>query len=320
MRRYLLGNGPFDIVHGHSSKGGALVRLAATGLATARLYTPHAFYTLAPDMAAMERAIYRFAERRLSRLCSRVICSSQVEFEHALGLGIAAEKLIVIPNGIAPGAPDPSRREELGIPADVLLVGFVGRLEAQKAPDVALNAVAWALRRNPRIRLAILGDGSLRPALNKEAARLGIADKVIWLGHRPARRYIASFDLLLAPSRYEGFSLMPLEAMNAALPILCAPVGGISEAVVHGQTGLVLESATAFGAAILELADDPARRRAMGLAARARLRLFTQDRMVDATERLYAGLAERKKTAMAVPSVIGVHQPIPFRRSKCARP
>jgi glycosyltransferase involved in cell wall biosynthesis len=320
LRRYLRENGPFDVVHGHSSKGGALARLAAAGLKVAQLYTPHAFYTLAPNIAGMERAMFRFAERQLSRLCNRIICSSQIEFDHARELGVAAEKLVVIPNGMASGELDPPRREELGIPADALLVGFVGRLESQKGPDIVLKALAWALRRNPRIHLAILGEGSLRQSLNQEAIKLGIADKIVWLGHKPVRHYIASFDLLLAPSRYEGFSLMPLEAMNAAIPILCSPVGGVLEAIVPGRTGLVLEGAPAFGAAILELAADPDRRRAMGAAARARLPLFTQDRMIGATEQLYAGLTEQTREGMAVTSVSRARLPIPFRRSKCARP
>lgn len=288
LRRYLLENGPFDIIHGHSSKGGAVARLAGIGLEGARLYTPHAFYTLASNLKIIERALYGFAERRLSRLCQRLIVSSRTEFDHALGLGITAEKLAIVPNGIKPGDLDPPRREELGVPADACLVGFVGRLEPQKAPDIALEAFAWAHRRNPNIRLAMLGEGAMRRLLEAQAAKLGIAGKIIWLGQKPARRYLASFDLLFMPSRYEGFSLMPLEAMNAALPVLASPVGGIAESVTDGETGYVRDTVPGFGAAILTLAADPALRRAMGLAAHTRLRRFSPERMVGAIEQIYA--------------------------------
>src|SRR5215469_10726454 len=141
LRRYLLAHGPFDIIHGHSSKGGAIARLAGIGLKGAKLYTPHAFYTLAPGLKTAERALYGFAERHLSRLCRRVVVSSRAEADHAATLGIAAGKL------------EPPRRAELGVPADAFVMGFVGRLEPQKAPDIALNAFAWALRHNPNIRL-----------------------------------------------------------------------------------------------------------------------------------------------------------------------
>jgi glycosyltransferase involved in cell wall biosynthesis len=134
LRRYLLETGPFDIIHGHSSKGGAVARLAGIGLEGAKLYTPHAFYTLASNLKAIERALYAIAERRLSRLCQRLIVSSRTEFDHARRLGITAEKLAIVPNGITPGDLGPPQREELGVPANACLVGFVGRLEPQRRP------------------------------------------------------------------------------------------------------------------------------------------------------------------------------------------
>jgi glycosyltransferase involved in cell wall biosynthesis len=137
----------------------------------------------------------------------------------------------------------------------------------------------------------MLGDGAMRRLLEAQAVKLGIADKIVWLGQRPARRYLASFDLLLMPSRYEGFSLMPLEAMNAALPILVSPVGGIAESVMDGETGFVRDTVPGFGTAILTLAAHPALRRAMGLAAHTRLNQFGPDRMAGAIEQIYAAEA-----------------------------
>lgn len=315
IRRYLKRNGPFDIVHGHSSKGGALARLCSIGLPGVRIYSPHAFYTLSPDLAALPRFVYGTAERMLAHLCSAVICSSAIEKRHARTLGISAGRIAVIPNAIEPLALAPPARDQFGFPGnDAFIVGFVGRLEHQKAPDVLLKAVARAAAQNPAVRAVIIGDGRLQSSLKTLAATLGITDRIVWLGRQPAARYLASFDMLAMPSRYEGFSLMPLEAMHARLPIICTPVGGVEEAVVNGATGLVVpvEDCEAFGEAILALAHEPALRHAMGDAAQRRAQNFVADRMVAATERLYFEALDGKWPA----EVFGRHD----RTAKGIRP
>lgn len=304
VRRYLKKNGPFDIVHGHSSKGGALARLFAIGFPGARIYTPHAFYTLSPGLSAVPRFVYGTAERALARLCSAVVCGSKVEKRHAESLGIAPERIAIIHNAVAPPALSAPARNRFGFRGDKLIVGFVGRLEYQKAPDVLLRAIAMAADKAPVVRAVMIGGGGLEPSLKELAAGLGIADRVAWLGRQPSARYLSSFDMLAMPSRYEGSSLMPLEAMHARLPILCTPVGGVEETVADGVTGLIvpIDDCEALAAAIVTLARDPARRRAMGAAAQRLAQSFLPEHMVSATEQLYfAALDAKDRRAGAFP-------------------
>jgi glycosyltransferase involved in cell wall biosynthesis len=296
VRRYLRENGPFDVVHGHSSKGGALARLFAAGLPGVRLYTPHAFYTLSPHLKPAARRIYSLIERILGEFCSTVFCSSEVEFRHAEALGIPTERLEILPNAIAPIMLAPPARGHLGAQAGSFLVGFVGRLEYQKAADVLLKAVARASKVNRDIRLVMIGDGGRAAKLKALASELGIAGRVLWLGRQPSSDYLASFDVLAMPSRYEGFSLMPLEAMQAGLPIICTPVGGIAETVIAGVSGVIVpvDDDQALSDALLALAADRAALKAMGAAARTRADMFTPLDFVNSTEHFYFDALKRK--------------------------
>lgn len=292
IRTYLRRHGPFDIVHGHSSKGGALARLASAGLPGIVLYTPHAFYTLSPGLGRARYLLYANAERALAKLCSAVICSSDREREHAVALGIEPARLRVIANAINPLLLAPAARERFDFPSGAIIAGFVGRFAEQKAPDLLIEAMARAVRQCPDLHLIMIGAGPLEGALRERAATLGMGERVRWIGRLPSAGYLRSLDMLVMPSRYEGFSLMPLEAMQAGLPIICTNVGGVAEAVVDGATGLVvpIDDRAALGDAILALAGNPARRQALGQAARERVALFTPDRMVGATEQLYRDL------------------------------
>src|SRR5262249_12394644 len=101
LRRYIRSRGPFDAVHGHSAKGGAVARLAAAGLCAARIYTPHALRTLDPALFRGERMLYETAEWMLGRyLTAALIGSAPEEVYEARRLGIASERIHLVPNGI----------------------------------------------------------------------------------------------------------------------------------------------------------------------------------------------------------------------------
>ena len=303
LRSYLKKQGPFDVIHGHSSKAGALVRTFCVGLPGVRLYTPHAFYTLAPGLSAGARVLFGAAEIVLALSCDKIICSSELERRHAEALGIARRKLAVITNAIEPPRLAPPDRQRFELPDNAaFVVGFVGRLEHQKALDVLLQAFSRLIIVEPRSYLVVIGNGSLKDSLMALASDLGISDHIRWLGRQSVYQYLASFDAVAMPSRYEGFSLIPLDSMHAGLPIICTPVGGVEEAVVDGETGIVVPSAdpTALATALVELSAAPLRRQAMGEAARARATLFTADRMVKATDTLYrATIANAPNSARA---------------------
>lgn len=262
LRRTIAALGPLDVLHSHSSKAGALARAFGRRRGTAQVYSPHGFYTMTGQAPFYIGPV----ERALSHLSDRIIAVSDFERRHAITLGIAPRRVVVVPNGIK--AYDPLKRSEarsaLGLPEDLFVIGFVGRLTEQKNPLEALHVVD-AMPTEAPIILAIIGDGELRAAAEQAADSHG--SRARFLGGRNARPLMAAFDCLLCTSRYEGMPVSFLEALNCGVPIISYPVGGTEELVIDGTTGfLTAEDAGAAAAAIVKL---------MGLGARERGRMST---------------------------------------------
>lgn len=293
LRRVLREHGPFDVAHAHSTKAGLLVRTLPS-LGGARVaYTPHCIYTMNPDLGRPARAVARAIEVTLARRTDALIAVSPDEGEHVRGLGLRADRVNVVPNGVAPLESDRGGlRRALGFAADELVVGFVGRLCAQKDPGLLLEAFARLRGDHPRARLAMVGDGPLRHALHRRGARLELGDRVRWLGARPAAAVMPAFDVLALPSRYEGLPYVLLEALAAGLPIVATDVGGVRLAVEEGENGYVVPCGVAdrFADALASLLADPARRERAGRAARARAPRFSIAEMVARTEAIYRRL------------------------------
>jgi glycosyltransferase involved in cell wall biosynthesis len=175
---------------------------------------------------------------------------------------------------------------------------MVCRLIEQKGVTYALQAFARVADRFPAARLIIAGDGVLRGQLEAEADSLGIGGRVHWLGWRPdSAAVLASLDVLLMPSLWEGFGLVMLEAMAAHLPIIGSRVSAIPEVVVDGETGLLVPPAdvSALAAALSRLLEDEPLRRAMGERGAERLAAhFSTAAMIDATIGLYQALLRGK--------------------------
>ncbi|WP_049974040.1 glycosyltransferase [Azospirillum sp. B4] len=297
VRRHMASFGPYDIIHGHSSKGGMLARLAAIGTTAKVVYTPHAISTLDPTLGAGKRAVYKAGEVALAALTDRVIAVSTGEREHIVGLGIPAAKVTTITNDIEPPAPAPRAhtRRELGLAPGHLAIGFVGRLTAHKGIDILIPAFARAHAAAPHARLIIIGDGVLGDDARSRAEALGCATAITWMGVRDAVRYYAAFDLLAQPSRYEGLSYTLLEAAGAGLPILATDVGGTRDVVVDDVTGQVAPppgpgagtDGGAFGVLLADLATDPERLARYAAASAARVAPGGRARMVAQTVSLY---------------------------------
>lgn len=183
-----------------------------------------------------------------------------------------------------------SVRRTLKVPLTLPLFGSVCRLVPQKGLIYALQAFARVAARFDA-HYVIVGDGPLRGALTAEAAHLGIADRVHFLGWRAdARTLYPAFDIFLMPSLWEGFGLVALEAMAASLPILASRVSALPEIVVAGATGyLAAPTAVAeLTAHMTTLLSDPARAAAMGQAGSERLMTaFSVERMVTGMLRVY---------------------------------
>jgi len=193
------------------------------------------------------------------------------------------EQYRVIPNGVDVGRFDAARDP---VPGRVL---FLGRLAAQKRPDLALRAVA----RVPGAELEVANDGPERAELEELASELGVAERVRFLGYRddvPA--LLARASCLLVTSDYEGASLVVPEAMAAGVPVVATRAGGVEE--VLGGGGVVVQrgDVQAVAGALARVLGDGGEAARLGEAGRARARdEFTRERMVAATVALWEELA-----------------------------
>lgn len=306
VKNYVKANGPFDIVHGESSKGGGFARLLKLFGASTVFYSPHAFITLSPLLSFPKKLAFRTIEFLLSHLTDKTVCSSQYEHDHALGLGIAQKKLTVLVNGRAP-AKCRNRtdiRADLGYAAETVVIGFVGRLETQKAPHRLIEACLRVLPKIPQLHLLMIGDGPERSELEKRVQDAKMDHRVTWLGAVDGVQYMPAMDILAISSIYEGFAYVLLEALNAGLPIVTTPVGGVRESVLQGRNGIIVphESIESMASALSRLAREADRRHAMGRISHERSALFSLSRMIDTLEAQYyqsikTGLPEPQNAA-----------------------
>jgi glycosyltransferase involved in cell wall biosynthesis len=299
LRRAIQDFGGADVLHGHSSKAGALARLGRWSRARRVVYTPHAWYTQNPALGAASRTAYRLIERALAVVTDRIISVSSDEAEHAVELGIGRRKLVLIENGIETWTPAQvaqaraATRERLGIAADDVVVGFLGRLAPQKAPDVTVRVFRQLLDERPTTRVVLAGDGPEAASVRALMGELGIADRVLALPRANGPEVIPAFDLFLMTSRYEGFPYVLLEALAAGCAIVTSRVGGVADCVVDGVNGSIVDTLDPdpIARAVLAIVNDPARLAAMRTQARERAALFSIDRMLDRTADLYRSLS-----------------------------
>ncbi len=295
LRHYLRAEGPFDVVHGHSSKGGAIARIAAARLGICRVYTPNAFRTADPELGKAEYSAYALVERTLGRFASDlVLATSAEEFEEALRLGIPKERLRVVPNGVRmpPLRARHEVREILKLTSDDLLLLFVGRLVPQKGADRFVDLFARVAAANPNVRGLIVGSGAMETQLRARIHHLGLEGRLRLMASQEAVQLMPAADVLLMTSRYEGMPYTLIEAQYVGLPVVAFRAGGTSTAIADGETGFVFEQDDGDGLinALGRLAQDPTLRQRMRRAAQARAPAFDLDRMIDATEDLYREL------------------------------
>jgi len=214
--------------------------------------------------------------------------------------GAPADRIHTVHYGIDPArieAPPTARadlRAVLNLPPDTLLIGSVCRLVEQKGLRYGLRGFARIADRVPDAHYVIAGDGPLHGALEAETQALKLADRVHFLGWRnDAHAIFAALDVFLAPSLWEGFGLVFLEAMALGVPIISTQVSAIPEVVVDGDTGWLVppRDAEAIAAALLHALTDTDARHARGTQGRRRLETaFTPDVMVDQTLAVYQQL------------------------------
>jgi glycosyltransferase involved in cell wall biosynthesis len=259
------------ILHVHGYAAADFGRLAARRVGAKLVLHEH---FADPRMPAYQG----LADRLLAGLTDRAIAVSAstrdflVEQRH-----VPARKVRLIWNGApldefaASAASGTAVRRELGLPEDALVFGIVGRLSEQKGHRFLLDALAQVFPQAPGARLLVVGDGDRMQALRQQAGALGIADRVVFAGHRtdvPA--LLAALDVFCISSLYEGTPLALFEAMAAGSTIVSTAVDGCREILTDGETALLVPAtdSRALAEALARVARDPALRARLADAAR----------------------------------------------------
>jgi glycosyltransferase involved in cell wall biosynthesis len=280
----LLAGRSFDVVHTHCAKGGAVGRMAAHRAGAGRIvHTYHGFPFHQFQPRALREA-YIAIERRLGRITDLALCT---------GAGVAAEAVrreLVAPDrvqaiGVCVDGPERARasraagsqaarrraRALLGLPADGLVVGAVGRLTYQKAPGDLVTALSLLGR--PDVTGVWVGSGELAGKVG-QAARARLPGRFVLAGERAdILDILPAFDVFALPSRYEGLPTVIVEAMICGVPVVATAVNAVPDLVIPGETGLLVPPGrpARLAAAVGRLLDAPAAASAMAATARDRV-------------------------------------------------
>lgn len=296
-----------DIVHAHGVFMGADVITAQSchraGLAAQQLI-PGTSSRPGPNMGfadtirlMQERAV--FTQRQYGAI---IAVSNGVRDELMREYGVPPEDVTVIPNGVDVARFDPAHRardrvhvlDRAGIPPDALVLLFVGNEFHRKGLHESILGLLDA--GCPSAHLIVAGGDDPQP-FQRLAQECGVAGRVHFAGKAPdVERLFAAADAFLFPTAYEAFSLAMIEAAAAGLPLLLTPVNGAVELLTDGAEGLFIErSRGSIALAIRAIADDPARARAMGRAARQKAMQYTWDTVAQRTLAVYARIPEQKR-------------------------
>jgi glycosyltransferase involved in cell wall biosynthesis len=237
-----------DLVHTHTSKAGVLGRLAAGAYGKAAVvHTPHGHLFYGYYNSLLSWLIVQ-AERLAAPFADRVVLLTKRSIEEHVSRRVSRrEKFTAISPGIDLARYEPERtppdalKMQFGGGPGIRLVGWAGRLTAIKDPHTFIEAAAIVKDKVPDVRFALLGEGELGPRLAQMRDRLGLSNRLVFMGGREGLEdFMASLDLFVHTSRNEGFGIVLLEAMASGVPVIGTAVGGVPEVLEEGRAGLLV--------------------------------------------------------------------------------
>lgn len=235
-----------DIVHTHTAKAGFVGRLAAwLARVPVRVHTYHG-HVFHGYFGPLKTRLFLALERLTARLTHRLIVISpaqRAELAHTYRIA-RPDKFVIVPLGLdlAPFATTPRHqghfRAAYDIPAQVPLIGSVGRLVPIKNHALLLEAAVRVRAVLPTAHFVIVGDGDLRPAIEAQAQALGLARAVTFTGFlRDLRPVYSDLDALVISSHNEGTPVSIIEALAAGVPVVSTAVGGVPDLLQQGAFG-----------------------------------------------------------------------------------
>ena len=295
-----------DIVHTHSGKAGILGRLAAR-----RAGVPVVIHTIhGPSFGNFQDAasnfIFRAAEKYAAHAMTHFIVVADAMKDQYLAAGIGQpEQYAKIFSGFAlepflTATNDPDLRGKLGIAPDDFVIGKIARLFKLKGHDDLFAVAPELVRRNPKIKFLLVGDGEWRGRFENMAKTLGLEKHFIFTGLVPPAevpRYVGIMDALVHLSLREGLPRALPQALAAAKPVMAYDCDGAREICLDGQTGFLVQPGdlTSLKNRLLQLADDSALRERFGQSGQNFVREnFAVEKMVDSIYNLYLKLAAER--------------------------
>lgn len=293
-----------NLIHAHDYKSDLfayLLRRKVRQLRPALVSTMHGW-----ALDGFRGRVFWRLDVSLMRKFDHLIAVSHATKEQMVDAGIPTELISVVHNGIdthtwSPCQTNVAMREALGLENAAPIIGYVGRVSAEKDLYSWLRAVALVATECPQARFVLVGEGrndSLLAELRKIAAGLDIADKVQFLGYRDNLPAIyATFDIFFLSSLREGICNSLLEAMAMGIPVVATDVGGTKEVILHERTGFLVSSGNVEGMAkaILRLVSNTVLRKKLGLAGRKRIEDdFSFRSRLSRIETLYEEIIEQR--------------------------
>ncbi|MFH0774233.1 MAG: GT4 family glycosyltransferase PelF [bacterium] len=299
---FLLKKNSIDILHTHGYRADIIGYLATKIVGIPIVSSAHGWAGYPKKVR-----VYEHIDRFFLLFFDKVIAVSEAMREGLIRIGIPRHKVVTIYNTIDlenyQFSDNKGIREELKVDNRVKLVGTLGRLSPEKGHTYFLESAAEVIREYPEVRFIIAGEGPERSRLEELVERLGILQKVFFLGHRrDVERIFNSIDIFVLPSLSEGMPMTILEAMAFGKPTIATDVGGVSR-LINEKTGLLVPSKdpSLLTAAIISLLKDPEKAQLMGLCARKRVEEeFAPEQMVKDTEKVYLEVLKRGSTGFCV--------------------
>ena len=264
------------LLHTHSNRPNVVGRMAGALFRSQGLAVVAHYHNQYDDKWERDPAMLSLERRLVASTDAMIAVSESVRRHVADNIGVDEQRIDVIPNGVDAsaftGVDRSDARRALLLDATRLVVGLIGRITEQKGQDDFVEAALAIAVERPEPLFVMVGfaeDAELQQRLRQKIAVFGLSDRIRFLGNRDDMASVyAALDIVVAPSRWEGFGMMLIEAMAAGRPIVATRVGAIPEIVRDGRTGVLVEprDAQALARAITGMLDDPQRRIAMGEA------------------------------------------------------
>ena len=302
-----------DVIQSHLPNAHVLAAIAGRLTGRPVLATVHG-----RAMTTLDMEVQKLAGTHLAVVCRH-------SYFQALGVGIDPRQVHFLPNGVDTERFRPQRirtgalRSRFAIAPETMLVGFIGRLSAEKGPDLFLRMALSVRAQCPEAEFVLVGEGTMLKQLETFAKRFGIADAVHFAGNQDDMPAVFNeLDVVVSSSLSEAMPLAVMEAMASGVPVVACKVGGIPDLIEHGVTGWLAPESDydELATRVVDLLEDDALRLAAGKAARARaVGRFALEQSVDATARLFVQLTAQRSD----PRRIGtLHEARPIRANGSA--